>query len=211
MSSSPDRHDGQPPAPTEGATEDLSRECRQLRELVAVAESAIETLRARCEDLEEDKAHLGRLCVASVQLHEIGGSESDCLRNLQDLLVNLIGSEQIAVWSMSPDGCRLELRASHGIDAEPWRTVTVGEGVVGHAAATGEIGPVDTDRPGQPRACIPLLLGRRVAGVAAIFGLLPHRSGLAPRDQDVFRLISQQAAFALSCTGEPWCGRRAGG
>ena len=210
MSSSADRHDGQPPAPT-GATEDLCRECKQLRELVAVAESAIETLRARCEDLEEDKAHLGRLCVASVQLHELGGGESDCLRNLQDLLVNLIGSEQIAIWSMTPDGRRLELRASHGIDAEPWRTVTVGEGTVGQAAATGEISPVDADGPGQPRVCIPLLLGRRVAGVVAIFGLLPHRSGLAPRDQDVFRLISRQAAFALSCAGGPWSGRRVSG
>ena len=210
MSSRADPHDGQPPAPT-GATEELCLECKRLRELVAVAESAIEALRARCEDVEEDKAHLGRLCVASVQLHELGGGESDCLRNLQDLLVNLIGSEQIAIWSMTPDGRRLELRASHGIDAEPWRTLTVGEGTVGQAAATGEIGPVDADRPGQPRVCIPLLLGRRVAGVVAIFGLLPHRSGLTPRDQDVFRLISQQAAFALCCTGGPWSGRRAGG
>lgn len=210
MSSGAGSHEDPQPA-LAASTEGLCLECKHLRELVTAAESTIQTLRARCEDLEEDKAHLGRLCVASVQLHELGGGESDCLRNLQDMVVNLIGSEQIAIWSIGPDGRHLGLRASHGIDPEPWRTVAVGEGNVGRAAATGEIGPVDTAGPGQPTVCIPLVLGRRVVGIVGIFGLLPHRSGLAPRDQDVFRLISQQAAFALCCAGGPWSGRRVGG
>jgi len=205
-----DRNDGDEPGPV-AAGEDLRLECERLRELLSVAESAIETLRARCEDLEEDKAHLGRLCVASVQLHELAGGEADCLRGLQDVLVNLIGSERIAIWSMTSDGRRLELRTSQGIDTETWRTVMVGEGTVGKAAATGEVGPVEADQPGQPSVCVPLRLGRRVVGVVAIFGLLGHRGGLAPRDQDIFRLISRQAAFALCCAGGPWSRWRAAG
>lgn len=202
-----DQPAGQEPAP---AAEDLRLECERLRELLTVAESAISTLRARCEDLEEDKVHLGRLCVASVQLHEVGAGEADCLRSLQDVLVNLVGSERIAIWSMSPDGRRLDLRASQGIDAEPWGRVEVGEGAVGKAAASGEVDLAETSGPGQPTVCIPLLLGRRVVGVVAVFGLLAHRSGLAPRDQDIFRMISQQAAFALHCAGGPWSARRGG-
>ncbi len=190
---------------------DLRLECERLRELLTVAESALATLSARCEDLEEDKAHLGRLCVASVQLHDIGGGEADALRSVQDVLVNLIGSEQLAIWSVSPDGRRLELRASQGIDAEAWRSVTMGEGLVGKAAVAGEVRRGEAEEPGQPTVCIPLILGRRVVGLVAVFGLLPHRPGFAPRDQDVFRLVSQQAAFALCCAGGPWGNRRSPG
>ncbi len=210
MSPGTDRHDGDESAPA-AAPEKLRAECERLRELLSVAESAIEALKVRCEDLEEDKAHLGRLCVASVQLHELSGDERDCLRSLQDVLVNLVGSEQIAIWSLTRDGRRLELRASQGIDTEQWRTVMVGEGAVGKAAAAGEVGPIEAPRPGDPTVCIPLLLGRQVVGVVAVFGLLAHRRGLAPRDQDVFRLISRQAAFALCCAGGPWQVWRAGG
>jgi hypothetical protein len=182
---------------------DDAAEVARLRELLAVAESAIKALRDRCEDLEEDKAHLGRLCVASVQLHE-SGAESEILRNLQDVLVNLIGSEQIAIWSASVDGRRLDLRANQGIDVEAWRTVKVGEGPVGKAVATGEIVVPDTTGPGQPTVCIPLLLGRRAVGAVAVFRLLAHHCGFTPRDQDVFRLVSRQAGFVLGCAGGPW-------
>ncbi len=190
------------------AVGDADLQCERLRELLTVAEAAIATLRARCEDLEEDKAHLARLCVASVQLHELGSCEADCLRSLQDVLINLVGSEQIAIWSASADGRRLELRASQGIDAEPWQTVTVGEGPVGKAAMSGEIARGSSDGAGQPTVCIPLLLGRRVVGVVAVFGLLAHRSGFTPRDQDIFRLLAQQAGLALCCAGGPWAAWR---
>jgi GAF domain-containing protein len=199
VSAAPDRPVGDPSQPS-GTSGERAADTARLRELLAVAESAIEALKVRCEDLEEDKAHLGRLCVASVQLHEAAGGEAESLRNLQDVLVNLIGSEQLAIWSLSTDGRRLDLRASQSVDTGRWQTVRVGEGPVGRAAATGEIVVERPDGPGQPTLAIPLLLGRRVVGVVAVFDLLAHRSGFAPRDQDVFRLISQQAAFALCCS-----------
>jgi hypothetical protein len=178
------------------------QEIARLRELLTVAESAIRSLQDRCEDLEEYRAHLGRLCVAGAQLHE-SDEPAESLRNLQDVLVNLLGSEQIAIWSLSADGRCLELRTSLGIDSEPWRTVKVGEGLVGKVAASGDIGYGPT-APGEPSLCIPLCLGRRVVGAVAVFQLLSHRSGFGPLDQDVFRLISRQAAFPLCCAGGPW-------
>ena len=42
-------------------------EIRRLRESLARAEATIQSLQERCEDLEEDKAQLGLLCVASAQ------------------------------------------------------------------------------------------------------------------------------------------------
>jgi hypothetical protein len=190
--------------------EDSQQEIARLRELVTVAEAAIRSLQDRCEDLEEYRAHLGRLCVAGAQLHD-SEEPAESLRNLQDVLVNLLGSEQIAIWSMSADGHCLELRASLGIEVEPWRTVKMGEGVVGKAVANGEIAMPGSTAAGQPSLCIPLFLGRRVVGAVAVFRLLSHRSGFGPLDQDVFRLISRQAAFPLCCAGGPWhAARRAG-
>jgi|GEM_PF-2009335 len=184
-----------------GSAVDAQAEIRRLRELVAKAEVAIESLRDRCEDLEEDKAHLNRLCVASAQLHE-GTSLAENLRALQDVLVNLLGSEQIAIWSLGPDGRTLELRASQGIDAESWRRVAMGEGDVGRAAASGDILALAPAAVGLPTLCIPLKLGERVIGVVAVYRLLPHRHGFQPRDQEVFELIARQAAFTLHCFGD---------
>jgi GAF domain-containing protein len=196
--------------PSAVTSDDDRQQNARLRELLTVAEEAIQALRNRCEDLEEYRAHLGRLCVASTQLHE-SDELADCLRNLQDVVVNLIGSEQIAIWSLSADGCYLELRASQGIEPERWWTVKVGEGMVGRSAASGEISVPGPEAGGEPALCIPLMLGRRVVGAVAVFHLLPHRSGFGPLDQDVFRLISRQAAFALCCAGGPWrAARRVG-
>jgi hypothetical protein len=189
----------------------------RLRELIDVAEGAIGTLRGRCddaaaaistlrdrsEDAEEAKAHLARLAVASARLHE-SDVEADSLRNLQDVLVNLIGTEQIAVWSLSADGRSLALRASQGIDSGPWKQVAVDQGLLGKAASSGEVVTEEQPGGGQPSVCIPLLVGRRLVGVVAVFRLLPHRGRLGRRDNDVFQLVSLQAGFALLCSGEPW-------
>lgn len=202
MTASDDRTGSLAPAPVTGA-EELEREVRRLRELLAVAEAAIQSLRDRCEDAEEARANLAQLAVASARLHETD-EQAESLRNLQDLLLNLVGAEQIAIWSLSADGRTLDLRASQGIDAEPWRSVAVGEGALGKAVATGDIVVQVQTGAGQPTVCIPLTLGQRVVGAVAVFRLLPHRSGLGPQDENVFRLVSQQAAFALGRSGEPW-------
>ena len=189
--------------PPDAASDGLQVEGQRLRERLARAEATIESLRERCEDLEEDKAHLGRLCVASAQLH-VSSAEADSLGNLQDVLVNLVGSEQIAIWTLARDGRTLELRASLGIDTGPWRSVTLGEGLVGKAATSGEIAVYGEAGPGQPTACAPLLLGERIVGAVAVFRPLPHRTGVGPQAQDVLRLVSRQAGFALCAAGVAW-------
>ena len=197
-----DRTGGVGGAPAVGVSE-TPGEIRRLREALARAEGAIKSLQERCEDLEEDKAHLGRWCVASAQLHE-STAHAECLRNLQDVLVNLIGSEEIAVWSLSADRRTLELRASQGIDVDAWRRVTVGEGMVGKVAANGGLLAPGAAGVGQPTVCIPLKLGDQVVGVVAVFRLLPHRSRFRPRDHEVFGLVAKQAAFVLCCSDGPW-------
>lgn len=204
MTAAGDRTSGSVRAAAAGS-EDLHPEVQRLRGLVDAAGAALNTLRDRCEELEESKAHLTRLAVASAQLHE-SDDEAEALRNLLDLLVNLIGTEQTAIWRLSSDGATLELRASQGIDAEPWQCVPVDQGSLGKAVSTGEIVVEGEGEPcqGGPSVCVPLLVGRRVVGVVAVFRLLPHRGALRPQDADVFRMVSQQAGFALCCSGDAW-------
>jgi len=199
------------------ALEETHEEVQRLKELVDVAEAAIGTLRGRCDeaaaaisalrdrsdDAEESRAHLARLAVASARLHE-SDVEAECLQNLQDVLVNLIGTEQIAIWCPSADGRSFELRASLGIDPELWQKVAADEEMLGKAVASGEVVMVEPAREGRPTVYIPLLIGRQVVGMVAVFRLLPHRGRLGPKDDDVFRLVSKQAGFALRCSGEAW-------
>jgi hypothetical protein len=201
---------GESPSAAAAAAEQLRQEVQRLRAQVGAAEAAIRTLRDRCGELEESKAHLTRMAVASAQLHE-SADEGETLCNLLDLLVNLIGTEEMAIWRLSADGRALELRASQGIDAQRWNRIPVDEGPLGKAVSSGEI--VVEAEPGKdgPSVGVPLLVGRRPVGVAAVFRLLPHRSTLGPQDADVFRMISQQAGFALCCADESWDpGRRLG-
>jgi GAF domain-containing protein len=195
--------DGRPALASVSHADRAADEVARLRGRLAEAEATAQALRDRCEDLEEDRAHLGRLCVASAQLHA-SGSESESLRNLQDVLVNLVGSEQIAIWTLARDGRTLELRASLGIDSEPWQRLTLGQGRVGRTAASGEIAVFGGAEPGEPSACAPLLMGEKVVGAVAVFRPLAHRTGFGPEVQDVLRLVSRQAAFALYAATTGW-------
>lgn len=186
-------------------SEELRQEVLRLRERAAAAEAALDSLRERCDDVEEAKAHLTRMAVASALLHD-SDDEADSLHNLLDLLVNLVGTEQIAVWRRSADGDSLELRASQGIPTERWHRIPADQGALGRAVASGEIVIDDDPGEGCPMVCVPLLVGRRAVGAVAVFRLLPHRGRLGPRDSDVFRMISQQAGFALCCSSGAWGG-----
>jgi putative methionine-R-sulfoxide reductase with GAF domain len=194
----------------DAGSEELRQEVLRLRERLATTEAALDSMRDRCDDVEETKAHLTRMAVASALLHDTD-DETDSLHNLLDLLVNLIGTEQIAVWRLSADGDSLELRASQGISTEPWHRIPANQGLLGRAVTSGEIVVEEDPSEGCPTVGIPLLVGRRAVGVVAVFRLLPHRGRLGARDWDVFRMISQQAGFALCCSSGSWGGSRKAG
>ncbi len=186
--------------------EELRAEVARLTSRLANAESSLLALREHCESLEAAKARMARLCVASAQLHATA-DPIGCLSNIQDIIFNLVGSEETGIWGLSPDGRCLELRASQGIDVERWRLVPVGEGDLGTAACTGHIVVPEAPAAGQPSACVPLRAGEHVVGAIAVFSLLPQRSSLGPHDCEVFELLARQAAFVLGYAGGPWLPR----
>ena len=122
---------------------------------------------------------------------------------IQEIIINLVGSEEIAILEVDGPGT-LTLRASFGIDDSRWRRVALDDGRIGRTVAAGvpwaREGPASND-PGDPdeglTACIPLCLDGRVIGVIAVFRLLPHKTHLEEVDHEIFGLFATHGAIAL--------------
>jgi GAF domain-containing protein len=147
--------------------------------------------------VEAELAHLVRLRVASQRLHE-SLDPRELVDILQDLLVNLVGSETLGIFELDPVGSELVLRASMGIDAERFHRLPLGEDPIGQAVRTGSSWLADHGDEG-PRACVPLRLGGHVLGMMVLFGLLPHKPRLQPEDRELLELLATEGARALYC------------
>ena len=154
-------------------------------------------------EVELQNSNLANLYVASYRLHGTLDRQ-EVLAAIGEIVANLIGSEEMAVYETSADGASLELLSAVGLSPEAWRRLKVGEGPIGKVAETGETYVAPPDRAGAPpdglTACIALKLDTRVTGVIAIFRLLPQKSRLETVDFELFDLLGTHAATALYCT-----------
>jgi hypothetical protein len=192
----------------------LTAELALAREAVQHANEERERLRARLEEIEaenqrvcdeyvsiqEKSTELAQLYVALERIHG-GISRAETLAALQEIVINVIGSEELAMFERR--GEKLALVQSFGIDPEPWRELPADRGAIG-AAAGGKLfvaGREGGARPGPGEedltAAIPLRFGRDVVGVVAVFRLLGHKPVLGETDQLLFDLISTHAGVAL--------------
>jgi nitrate/nitrite-specific signal transduction histidine kinase len=198
------------------ATEELLKTRRELasRELAqAQMEKQMQSvdlegrrLADQFASLEEQNNNLTNLYVASYRLHGTL-DRNEVLEALQEILANLVGSEETALFERAEDGPYLSLVTSTGIEADGLRRVSFGRGLIGHVAQTGQrflVGQLEpTERAAEEQhlsACIPLILDGRVVGAIAVFRLLPQKSGLRDLDQEIFDLLGSHAATALYCT-----------
>ncbi len=190
----------------------LTAELALAREAVAHAHEERERLRARLAEIEaenqrvcdeyvaiqEKSTELAQLYVALERIHG-GLSRGETLSALQEIVINVVGSEELAVFERRGD--KLVLVQSFGIDPEPWRELPADRGAIGRAAA-GELFLSGRDARravGEENltACIPLRVGDRVAGVVVVFRLLGHKPVLGETDQALFELLSAHAGVAL--------------
>lgn len=173
------------------------REEQLLHEkLVAIREESHDYMR-RFSELEVSNTKLANLYVASYQLHGTLDREA-VLNAIQEIVVNLVGSEQFGVFvgAKAP----LSLTCSVGIDEQTIARSRVQDARIWAGALAGHsyIRP-DPGAEGMV-ACIPLKLDNNVTGLIAIFGLLPHKPILEPLDHELFDLLATHAATALYCT-----------
>jgi hypothetical protein len=170
---------------------------RELNQRIAQLEAENRRLTDQYVTAQERAGDLALRFAALERLHG-GLGRGETLAALQEIVINIVGSEELAVLAL--EGERLSLIQSFGIDPEAWRSVAVRPGALARAAA-GElwIAGRDAEGPGDGlvSACVPLRAGARVVGVLVIFRLLGHKPGLGEADLAVLGLISDHAGIAL--------------
>lgn len=182
----------------------LERE--RLQKNLAAVEEENRHFSEQYVEVEQQNTDLASLYVASYRLHATL-DRGEALSIVQDIICNLIGSEEIALFEADGAGASLSLVASLGVEPAPFRTVPLGRGVIGRCARTGQIYLAGRDddacrRPEETAltACIPLHFDGRLLGAVAIFRLLPQKNGLVALDHELFELIATHAARAIYCT-----------
>jgi hypothetical protein len=158
-------------------------------------------------DIEMQHSNLASLYVASYRLHETL-SRPAVLDTIQEIVANLIGSEELAVFELDPARGRLRLVSGYGIERLAFRDVPIDRGVIGRAVSDGAIWVAGEEKDPDLRpeetdltACVPLRLEGRITGAIAIFRLLPQKPRLQELDHELFDLLAVHAAMALYCTG----------
>ncbi len=172
---------------------------RQLDEI----ESQNRRVSEQYREIEKQTNDLANLYVASYRLHETLDPQG-VISVIEEIIVNLIGSEELAIFELNHDGSALMLLASFGIQAECFESVPLDSGLIGRAALSGERlvarhhaqetrSPIESDLT----ACVPLKVDGRVTGAVAVFRLLRQKADLEPVDYELFDLLATQAATAL--------------
>ena len=206
-----------PPAAEADRTPELTAELALAREAVDHANEERERMRARLAELEaenqricdeyvavqEQSTELAQLFVALERIHG-SVSRAETFAAVQEIVINVVGSEELAVFERTGDA--LALVHSFGVDAKAIRNVRLGRGAIGRTAATGKLYVAGREGPPDPgdedvTAVVPLKVGDEVGGVLVVFRLLGHKPGLDERDEAIFGLLSNHAGVALHLRG----------
>ena len=221
-----------PDPPAAAAAGGLRNENLRLRQRIARLEKEVATLR-RHNDREQEaydalerqlldvegencrislqflefglqNAYLASLYAASTCLHETE-KRQEVLEVIRDIVVHLIGSQELAVFELDASENTLGLAFATGLDSEGLTSIPVGEGLLGEVARTGEpyfagLSDARRQRPEEAllSAGIPLKVGDRISGVLAVFRLSPQKGGAFNQlDHKLCDLLAQQAGASL--------------
>jgi hypothetical protein len=187
----------------------LEGDVLRAEEQERAAAAELQRLRARFEEvagenqrfaeqyqhIEEQSGNLANLYVASYQLHT-SVDRAAVLIAIQEIVINLIGSEHLAIYDRNADGS-FRLAAWFGFDEHRLAAVVKGEYAV-EKLGEGHVFADPADR--QPlTASVPLQVGENVVGAILVFRLLEHKPSLEQVDHELFDLLSVHASTALYC------------
>ena len=173
-----------------------------LQQRIDAIEAESRSFSERYVEVEQQNTNLANLYVASYQLTGTLDRER-IVGAIQEIVINLIGSEELAIWEVDEDIDALSLIGSFGVSESEWAGVPIGSGIVGAVARSGQRFILSdaillpAGREENLTACIPLKLDERVVGVIGIFRLLQQKEGLEAVDFELFDLLGSHAASAL--------------
>ncbi len=161
----------------------------------------------RFDEIEQQNSNLANLYVASFRLHGTL-DRAEVLAAIQEIVANLIGSEEMAVFEMDESRSTLRRVAANGLEPGSWPSVPLDQGLIGRVAMTGALyvagnGDASSAHPAERdlTACIPLKIDGLVIGAIALFRLLPQKKGFVAVDHELFELLGTHAATALYASG----------
>jgi len=192
----------------------LESDHRRAQDQYRAAAEELDRLRAHFEDvarenqryaeqyhqIETQSSNLANLYVASYQLHSSVDRQT-VLNTILEIVINLVGSEQVAVYERNCAPNRFKLAASFGVDAKRLDSFILGTSNIDRMLADARIFTDDEAAGGQDRltACVPLKIGEEVIGAILVFRLLDHKPSLQPVDHELFELLAVHASTALHC------------
>jgi hypothetical protein len=182
------------------ARDAATRELDLLRSRFVDVERENETYAAQYHQIENQSSNLSNLYVASYQLH--ASVERDTvLSTIQEIVVNLIGSEEVAIFEFHEGAREFRLSSSFGVDKLRLKNFKAGSGPIGQHLLNGEVFVNDHAAGGEDQltACVPLKIGERIIGAILVFRLLEHKQALQAVDHELFELLSIHASTALYC------------
>jgi hypothetical protein len=161
--------------------------------------TAIEAAHAHCaihaRELTERNSSLVQLTVASQLL--CGGSDREGVLNaIEEIIVNMIGSEEIAILEVLPNQRSVQITRTRGIDGDSPRFATAA-GPIREAIETGRV-VLPPSR--EVTAVVPLKIDATLFGVVTVFRLLQQKPALDALDYELFELLSHQGAVAMFST-----------
>ncbi len=181
--------------------EALEQEKKELMQRSRELEQAKDKHQGRYTEIEQELNDLANLYVASFQLH-VALAPRRVLRNVKELLAQLVGAESFVIYIVEPDGKHAQPVGSEGIAESELGPVQLGAGKIGESLATG-IASMQTAAPltggtlEEPLAVIPLQADGRCVGAIAILSLLAQKTSWASVDEELFHLLGAHAATAL--------------
>jgi hypothetical protein len=155
------------------------------------------------EQIERNHFLLMRLSAANARLTQ-SLEQGDVFQAITEIIANLIGCEEIAVFDYHPAEQNFSLAWSSGVETEAMQPFLCGAGMFGRAVQQG----MSQFRERQPEtlllpqeksltACTILKSSGEIVGVIAIFGLLPQKNNLEWADFELLKFLETYGAVAI--------------
>ena len=176
---------------------------------LAMAPAGTNELRLRAqrlslrEQLERNHFLLERLNASSARLIQ-SIEAGDAFEAIAEIVANLIGSEELAIFHYCPATSGFDLEWSSGVGQEILQRMASGAGMLGRAVGQTtsqfrERQPADMFLPHEENltACIVLKSGQEPIGAIAIFRLLPQKPRLEWADFELLKFLEVYGAVAM--------------
>lgn len=155
------------------------------------------------QQMERNHFLLERLYASSARLVE-SLENGDAFEAIAEIIGNLIGSEQVAIFDYCPADETFPLAWSWGGEPAAMQLFKSGAGMFGRAVRQGasqfrERQPEKVLLPFEKHltACVLLKSSHEVVGIIAIFGLLPQKSHLEWADYELLKFLETYATVAI--------------